>query len=324
MSPGIGGRIAVVDVGSNSTRLLLCEGIAPAGPEGARFTTVTGLRRGAGPDGSLADAALARLDDVLGEFGARVRAFGPVPTAAVGTSAVREAPNRDRVARLVGDRLGCPLVVVSGEEEAHLAFTGARLALAGPEEAMVIDVGGGSAELVRGGPDGPTGAISMPLGAVRGTDRHLHHDPPLAEELKALRAEVAGSVPGALRAIGGPAPALGVAGTMTTLAAIDLGAYDPERVHRHRLTRERIEGLTAMLAALDLERRREVPGLDPARAPVIVAGAAMVAEILHGAGLPDVLISERDILDGIVLAVAARRLAGFADAPPWVGEAISG
>lgn len=297
-------RAAIVDVGSNSTRLFLCEGIGPQGPEGARHTTVTALRRGAAADGRLAGDALARLDAVLDDYGARARAFAPAPTVAVGTSAVREAPNRQAVGQIVRRRLGCALLAVSGEEEARLAFTGARLALQGPEPALVIDVGGGSAELVRGGPSGLDGAISLPLGAVRGTDRHMHHDPPRASELDSLRAEVAAAVPGALRQIGGAAPALGVAGTMTTLAAIDLGAYDPIRVHGRRLSLARIEELTARLAGLPLALRRDVPGLDPARAPVIVAGAAMVAQILQSAGLGEVVVSERDILDGIALAIA--------------------
>lgn len=299
------GRLAVVDVGSNSTRLFLCEGAGPGGPEGERMASVTALRRGADADGRLAHAALERLRATLADYADRVRVFAPAQVVAVGTSAVREAPNVDAVAALVADALGADLTVISGEEEAALAYAGARLALDDPEPALVIDVGGGSTELVRGGPSGPEGAVSLRLGSVRASDAYLHHDPPLSAELADLRAEAAALLPGALAAVGGPARAVGVAGTVTSLAAIALGGYDPARVHRHVLGAEVIESQLARLAALPLDERREVPGLAPARAPAIVAGAAIVAQILQSAGLTELLVSERDLLDGIALSAGA-------------------
>jgi exopolyphosphatase/guanosine-5'-triphosphate,3'-diphosphate pyrophosphatase len=299
-------RLGVVDVGSNSVRLFLCERVSESGPEGERLSTVTGLRRGAAPDGTIAEDALARLDDCLAGYAERLSAFRLARVAAVGTSAVRDAPNADRVGEIVSRRLGAPLRALSGHEEAALAFAGARLAVDGDAPAMVIDVGGGSTELVRGGVGGPEGAVSLQLGAVRHTERYLSGDPPTAGQLAALRAEArAMAVPG-LEAIGGPAEAVGVAGTITTLAAIDLGRYHPELVHRHRLSRGRIEDLGARLAAMTVAERRSVPGLDPARAGVIVAGAVIVAAVLEAAALDGLMVSERDLLDGVALEALAQ------------------
>ena len=295
-------RIAVVDLGSNSVRLFLCDGIDASGPRGGRTTTVVGLRRGAAPDGALAEDALARLDACLAEYAGPTAAFAPERIVAVGTSAVRDAPNRDRVAAILHERLGAALTVLDGEQEALCSFAGARLGSPGAGEIMVVDIGGASTELVRGGPQGPAGAVSLQLGAVRQTERHLAGDPPAPAELAALRDEAGALVRGALERIGGPAAAVGVAGTITTLAAIELGAYDPARVHGHRLCLDVIRGITAELAALPIARRREVPGLEPARAGVIVAGAVIAVAVLEEAGLEAMSVSERDLLDGVVLA----------------------
>ena len=298
-------RLGVVDVGSNSVNLLLCDGVSEAGPEGERVTTVIGLRRGAAPDGAIAEDALARLDDCLAGYAERLAAFGPARVLPVGTSAVRDAPNADRVGAVVRRRLGAPLRVLSGQEEAALAFAGARLAADGAGPVMLMDVGGGSTELVRGGHDGPEAAVSLQLGTVRHTERYLFGDPPTPGELAALRAEARAMAAPALEAIGGPAQAIGAAGTITTLAAIDLGGYDRERIHRHRLSLPRIEELARRLGGMTLAERRSVPGLDPARAGVIVAGAVIVAAILDAAGLDGLMVSERNLLDGVALEALA-------------------
>jgi exopolyphosphatase/guanosine-5'-triphosphate,3'-diphosphate pyrophosphatase len=293
--------VAVVDVGSNSTRLFLCSGVGRDGPEGERETRVTGLRRGAGPDGTLAADALHRLDVCLAAFARRVAAFAPDAVLAIGTSAVREAPNREAVARIVRQRLGTVLRVVGGEEEAGLAFAGARLAAPDAGRVLVVDVGGGSTELVQGGPAGPERAVSLPLGVVRSTEAHLRSDPPREDELRALRAEAEALVGPPLRALPPSEAVIGVAGTATTLAAIALGGYDPRRVHRFRLSREEIEATTARLAAMPLAERRAVPGLHPDRAPSIVAGGLILAAVLRAAKADSVLVSERDLLDGAAL-----------------------
>src|SRR5439155_16621022 len=148
-------------------------------------TTITGLRRGAAADGAITPAALARLDACLAGYGAAIAAFAPGRVLAIGTSAVRDAPNRDDVGALVAARVGAPLRVVSGEEEAALAFAGARLALPDDDRpALVVDVGGGSTELVRGGPGGPEATVSLQIGSVRCSER-LRADPPTAGELLA-------------------------------------------------------------------------------------------------------------------------------------------
>jgi exopolyphosphatase/guanosine-5'-triphosphate,3'-diphosphate pyrophosphatase len=305
------GRLAVVDIGSNSVRLLLCEGIGPEGARGERATTVVGLRRGAGEDGAIAPDALGRLDETLAAYAGRVGAFAPARTVAVATSAVRDAPNRGEVAAAVEARLGAPMRLLSGVEEAAVAFAGARLAVDGDGEILVVDVGGGSTELVRGGPAGPDDAVSLQLGAVRQTERHLRHDPPLPRELAALRDEARALVEPALGAAAAPALVVAVAGTATSLAAIDLGGYDRERVHRHAMTLERVDELTAGLAAMTVDERRRVPGLEPARAPVIVGGALLVAEAARAAGAAGIMVSETDLLDGVALAAAGSPMVSF-------------
>jgi exopolyphosphatase / guanosine-5'-triphosphate,3'-diphosphate pyrophosphatase len=305
------GRLAVVDVGSNSLRLFLCEGVGPSGPQGERVTTVIGLRRRAGADGTIAPDALERLDGCLAGYGEAVERFAAARVVPVATSAVRDAPNRDAVAAVVERRLGAPMRLLSGDEEAAASFAGARLAVDGDGPTLVVDVGGGSTELVRGGAGGPEGAVSLQLGAVRQTERHLGGDPPRPGELAHLREEARRLIEPALPAIGGPAPVVGVAGTATSLAAIDLGAYDRDRVHRHRMGLETVDELAARLAAMTVSERREVPGLDPERAGVIVAGALILAEATRAAGARELMISETDLLDGVALAASGRPIASL-------------
>lgn len=298
------GPLAIIDVGSNSLRLFLCDGVDADGPTGPRLTTVTGLRRGADTEGTIAADALERLDDCLQDYGRRMRDAGCVAGVALGTSAVRDAPNRAAVADLIAGRLGIPLTVLSGEEEALLAFSGARLAVPGDGTVLVLDVGGGSTELVRGDGGGVRSAVSLQMGAVRCTEGFLYADPPTAAQIEALRRTVEPELAQAVRAVGGPAPMVGVAGTITTLAAIKAGRYDPSAVHGSVLTADEVEGMLERLASLHLPARREVPGLDPARAPVIVAGAAIVACAMRAAGADRLEVSERDLLDGAALLAA--------------------
>ena len=302
MSPA-GHRVAVVDIGSNSTRLFLCTGWEPGGPAGERITTITALSRGAGPDGAIAPDALARLDACLRGYAERIAAFGPAEVVAVATSAARDAPNRDELASVVRARLGVAPRVLSGEEEAWASFAGARLGV--PDDAgevMVVDIGGASTELVRGGPDGPAGEVSLQLGGTRQTERHLHHDPPLPGEVAALLDEAGALVDEGLARIGGPAPAVGVAGTVTSLAAIEIGHYDPEVVDGHVLTRETVRAMGERLCAMTVAERARVPGLEPARAPIIAGACLIVRAVLERAGLAAMRVSERDLLDGVAMA----------------------
>jgi len=301
-----GRRVAVVDLGSNSTRLFLCEGIGPGGPEGPRWTMVTALKRGAAPDGTIAPDALARTEACVADYAVRVREFDPGLVLALGTSAVRDAPNRDAVAAIVERHLGAPLRTISGDEEAVLAYRGARLALPNVDGAVVVlDIGGGSTEIVRGGSGGPERAASLQLGSVRSTDRYLCHDPPLAKELEACRDEAL-ALAGPVLAEGlDGAPMVGVAGTITTVAAIRLGQWDPDRTHGAVLTRGEVEATVERLAAMPLERRRRVPGLDPARGPSIVGGVVILAAALEAARAEEITVSERDLLDGAALEAEA-------------------
>lgn len=298
-----GHRVAVVDIGSNSTRLLLCTGWGPGGPAGERRTTITALRRGSAADGSIAPEALARLDACLEGYAARIAAFAPAAVVPVATSAVRDAPNRDEVAAAVRARLGVSPRVLTGDEEARASFAGARLGV--PDDdgvVMVVDVGGASTELVRGGPGGPEGAVSLQLGGTRQTERHLHHDPPLPEEVDALLADAGGLVDGGLATIGGPAPAVGVAGTVTSLAAIEIGHDDPDVVHGHVLTRAAVAAMAERLCAMTVGERAQIPGLEALRAPIIHGACVIVRAVLERAGLDAMRVSERDLLDGVAMA----------------------
>jgi exopolyphosphatase/guanosine-5'-triphosphate,3'-diphosphate pyrophosphatase len=279
--------------------------MGPDGAEGERITTITGLKRGAGADGRVAADALERLDACLAGYGARIAAFAPGRVVALGTSAVRDAPNRDAVAALVRNRLGVPLRVLGGEEEARLAFAGARLAAPDDGPVLVIDVGGGSTELVWGDAGGPDGAVSLDVGSVRCSERHLRHDPPLAEETNALAGEVEALARLHVSRLSPPPPVIGVAGTVTTLAAVRQGGYDPRRVHGAALSAAEVAEVVDMLAALPLDARRRVPGLHPARAPAIVGGGVIVTTLLAALSAPGLTVSERDLLDGVLMATDA-------------------
>jgi exopolyphosphatase/guanosine-5'-triphosphate,3'-diphosphate pyrophosphatase len=299
-------RVAVIDQGSNSTRLFLCEDIAHDGPRGERITTVTALRRGAGADGSLADDALSRVEACLGTYATRINAFVPDDVVVVGTSAVRDAPNRAVVEQLVRRLIGVDMTVLSGPQEAELAYVGARLSVSGDGPVTVMDIGGGSTELVRGGPDGPHSAVSMDIGCVRHTERHLHDDPPTAEQVEELCDEVRQTATQVFEVIGGHAPLVGVAGTMTSLAAMHHGRYDSATVHGATVTRDQARAILERVRRLPLRERREVAGLHPDRAPAIVAGLCIAVGVMEADRAESVTVSERDLLDGAVLRLTER------------------
>jgi exopolyphosphatase/guanosine-5'-triphosphate,3'-diphosphate pyrophosphatase len=295
-------RAAVIDVGSNSVRLLLAEGLDATGAIGERVVTVTGLRRGAAADGGVTDAALARLDACLVEYARRIAAFGPVPTIPVGTAAVREAPNVAAIRDIVRRRLGADLVVIAGEREAALAFAGARLVLSDPRvPCRVVDIGGGSTEVVQGDTTGPAHAVSLRLGVNRQGEEHVHHDPPTHREVLAVRDDAARRVADAAAGFPADGPLIGVAGTVTQVAAIVLGRYDPASLHGMGMTRSDVEGVLARVAAVPADLRAGIPGLHSDRVNVIVPGAAILLGVLDGLGADELVVSERDILDGIAM-----------------------
>jgi len=301
-------RVGVVDTGTNSTRLLA----ADVAPEGVtvldRESIVTRLGQGVDATGRLADEAMDRVRDALTQYRERLDAQRTERDVAVLTSAVRDAANGPAFVDEVASRFGLRAQVLAGDEEARLTFLGATSERDpdDPTAVVVIDIGGGSTELVEGHGRRMDFHVSTQAGVVRQTERHIKSDPPRHEELEALaddvRAVYAAAVPDDVRAA--VDRAIAVAGTATSLAAIDLelDPYDPERVHGHTLMRGRIEELLARLAQMPLAERRKVTGLHPDRAPTIVAGCVLLIEALRLFGLQSVEISEHDILRGAAIA----------------------
>jgi exopolyphosphatase/guanosine-5'-triphosphate,3'-diphosphate pyrophosphatase len=305
-------RIAVVDIGSNSTRLLVCDvEDARVTRELERISTVTRLGAGVDADGRLAEESMQRVFTTLDEYRTLIDRQDADRAIAVLTSAVREAANGREFAERVEQRYGLEPHVLSGDEEAALTFLGATSERDPDDQTpiAVIDIGGGSTEIVIGEGRQARFHVSNRAGVVRQTERFLHSDPPTDEELERTREDVQailkdGVPEGERDAV---EHAIAVAGTATSLAAIAqrLEPYNPNKVHGYHLTRERCEEILTQLAAIPLEERRQVPGLDPARAPTIVAGILILLEVLTLFGLSQVEVSEHDILRGAALGLGA-------------------
>jgi exopolyphosphatase / guanosine-5'-triphosphate,3'-diphosphate pyrophosphatase len=299
-------RVGVVDLGTNSTRLLVADVDDGRVEEVVRRLTITRLGEGVDERRKLLPLPIARVRNVLSEYRRELERLGAERTLAVGTSAVRDAENGEAFLGEIEWSYGFSTRLLSGEEEGELT----RRGVAGGNElepgTLVLDVGGGSTELIADG-----SRTSLDLGCVRLTERFLASDPPTRDELDAAAAQVREALPGLE-----PQRAIGVAGTVTTLAALELGGYDPVRVHGHASSRDEIEAQLERLASLPLAVRRALPGLEPERAPVIVAGAIIVREVLDRYGLDELRVSERDILHGAALEAAALPPAEEGDAPP--------
>jgi exopolyphosphatase / guanosine-5'-triphosphate,3'-diphosphate pyrophosphatase len=315
-------RVAVVDIGTNSTRLLLADVEADGRvTELDRRSVVTRLGQGVDRSGVLGAEPMERVFAVLADYRAAIDAAGAQGTTAVLTSAVRDAGNGEEFTRTVAERFGLDARTISGDEEARLSFLGATSGRGDDDTRLVVvDIGGGSTEFVAGARRTVDFHVSTQAGVVRHTERFLRSDPPAPEELQLLAADVAdifaASIPPDVRT--GVAAAIAVAGTATSLAAIvqHLEPYDPELVHGFRLLRAQVEEQLARLAGMTLEDRRHVAGLHPDRAPTIVAGAVLLLEAMRAFDLEEVEVSEHDILYGAALA-----LAGAAEP---AGEAGSG
>jgi exopolyphosphatase / guanosine-5'-triphosphate,3'-diphosphate pyrophosphatase len=303
-------RVAVVDIGTNSTRLLIADVADGVVEQLHRESIVTRLGEGVDATGRLGDGPMGRVFDVLERFRGVIDEHPVAATTAVLTSAVRDAANGAEFTTAVRDRFGLDARTIDGDEEAALTFAGATSERPHDGiEVVVVDIGGGSTEFVVGH-DGEVGFhVSIQAGVVRQSERHLHEDPPPTEGLQQLAAEVqtiiVGAVPTHLRER--VQLAIAVAGTATQCAAIELALdpYDPERVHGHTLELATCELLLARLAQMTNDARREVVGLHPDRAPTIVAGIAMLIEAMRAFGLEHVEVSEHDILRGAALALAA-------------------
>jgi exopolyphosphatase/guanosine-5'-triphosphate,3'-diphosphate pyrophosphatase len=294
-------RVAAVDIGTNTVRLLIAdvepERLSPV----ARSVDVVGLGVGVDATGSISGAALDRLADVLVRYRATVAAGGADRIRAIATSAARDAANRDQLSAVVSSNLGIDLDVIDGEEEARLAFSGAAHGVGGSGPRLVIDPGGGSTEFVFGD-RAPEYLVSVDIGSVRLTDRLLPSRPAAAAEIDAARDHVS-ELFAAVRLPAAPDIVIGVAGTYTSLAAIHLGSevYQPDQVHQSVLTLDELDSLVQRLSRLTVEETEAIPSLDPARAPVILAGAVVAAEALRCARQDRITVSESDSLEGIVL-----------------------
>jgi exopolyphosphatase/guanosine-5'-triphosphate,3'-diphosphate pyrophosphatase len=302
--------VAVLDIGSNSTRLL----IADVGPgevaETERRSTVTRLGRGVDLSGQLSGEAIEDACGAIDGYMALCRDAGVETYEAIATSAVRDASNGSAFIAELRERFALSARVLDGDEEARLTYTGATFEQPPAEPTLVVDIGGGSTELVVGTEREIAFYASLQAGVVRHTERHISGDPPTAIELEELAADVRSLIgdatagePDAFATAG-----IAVAGTPTSLASIELGLepYDPKRVHGHRLALPTIQRLLSRLASVPLAERAEIPGLHPDRAPNIVAGVVVLVETMRAFGLEQIDVSEHDILYGAALeAVAA-------------------
>jgi exopolyphosphatase/guanosine-5'-triphosphate,3'-diphosphate pyrophosphatase len=285
--------VAVIDIGTNTTRLLVAEVEDGRVAELERRTTITSLGQGVDASGRLAQEAMDRVAGAIAAYREVIDRLGVERVVALATSAMRDSENGPQFRDHLKERFGIEAQTISGDEEARLTFLGATSGRADEEETVVIDIGGGSTEYVVGRPRRDLSFhVSTQMGSVRFTERFLHSDPPKRDEVERLAAAVRETVPDLSVERG-----IAVAGTATSLAAID-GA---DELHGYRLPLATCERIVAMLASLPLDERRRVKRLHPDRAPTIVAGAVILTESIRALGLADVEVSERDILHGAAL-----------------------
>jgi len=305
---GVPRKVAVVDVGTNSTRLLVAD-VDGCVSKLERQSRVTRLGRGVDLSGRLSNEAVEATCAAIADYVSIYREAGAEAIDAIATSAVRDAANGEAFIAELRERFALTARVLDGGEEARLTYLGATSERLPTEPTVVIDIGGGSTELVVG-----TGAeiafrASLQAGVVRHTERHVSADPPTATELEELAADVRGLIEAAIddqpeaNAMAG----IAVAGTPTSLASVEmeLEPYDPARVHGHVLTLDTIQRLLSRLASVPLSERIEIPGLHPDRAPTIVTGVVILVEAMRAFGLNQIEVSEHDILYGAALSLAA-------------------
>ncbi len=301
---------AVVDIGTNSTRLLLADvEDGRVGEVLERRTEITRLGAGVDADGRLSEEAMERVYKVLDDYAKLIERHGAEKAVAVLTSAVRDAANGEEFSGTVRERFGLEPHILSGDEEARLTFLGATSERDPSDRTptLVIDIGGGSTEFVIGTGREMDFHVSNQAGVVRQTERHLHSDPPSAEQCEALardaRSILADGVPEAWRRAVGHA--IAVAGTATSMASIaqELVPYDPDKVEGYVMSDSECREIRDRLAGMTLDERRQVRGLHPDRAPTIVAGTIILLETLALFGLREFEVSEHDILRGAALGL---------------------
>jgi exopolyphosphatase/guanosine-5'-triphosphate,3'-diphosphate pyrophosphatase len=304
-------RVAAVDIGTNSVRLLVAD--ITGGPDGRlvsldRRMHITRLGEGVDATRRLAPAAIERTVAVLREYHDAISAQDVTAVRATATSAARDATNRDDFFAAATDALHTRPELLTGDEEGHLSFHGATAGLTDePPPFLVVDIGGGSTEFTVG-TRSPEASISVDVGCVRVTEAYLHSDPPTAEELSQAVSVVRDEVSEVARTLPGlddVKTAIGLAGTITTVAAVEQGVpYSREAIHHFRLTRDAAEDVFRTLALEPTAQRRHNPGLEPARVDTVVGGAVVLVSVLRGLELDELLVSEDDILDGLARSLA--------------------
>lgn len=308
--------LAGIDIGTNTLRLLIAETDRGSLREVFSDRRITRLGQGLERSGMIDAGAAERSVNVLLDFAEAIRMHGVQHTSAIGTSALRNASNTRQFLSTVKGHTGIDIQVVSGEEEARLTLLGVRHSLkdAGrspsPAASCVIDVGGGSTEVIVARGDGDPVVASLPLGAVYLTERFLTHDPPSGNDLERMRGMVRDELDSRLGVLQSVTPGLfiGTAGTVATLASINLGleAYDPCRINGSTLTRDGIDDMILALSRLTREERKTVRGLELGREDIIIAGAVITREVMARFGRMSMLVSVWGLREGIVLALDER------------------
>ncbi|MFJ2742624.1 exopolyphosphatase [Streptomyces sp. NPDC087440] len=304
-------RVAAVDCGTNSIRLL----VADANPETGelvdldRRMTIVRLGQGVDRTGRLAPEALERTFAACREYAEVIKAHGAEKVRFVATSASRDAENRDDFVSGVLEILGVEPKVISGDQEAAFSFTGATKELTGSgEDYLVVDIGGGSTELVVGR-ESVAAARSVDIGCVRLTERHQPSAPATPEQVAAIRADIAAALDLAAETVpltDRPRTLVGLAGSVTTIAAIALGLaeYDWQAIHHARIPYEKVREITASLVGATHDEKAAIPAMHPGRVDVIVSGALILLALMERVGASEVVVSEHDILDGIGWSIA--------------------
>jgi exopolyphosphatase/guanosine-5'-triphosphate,3'-diphosphate pyrophosphatase len=300
-------RVAAIDCGTNSIRLLIADVTGDQLTDVTRQMQIVRLGEGVDRTGRIGDAALARTRTALIAYAKEIAGSDVARIRMCATSASRDASNAGDFRAMVRDVLGVDPEVISGRQEAHLSFVGAVNGLTAVQPYLVFDLGGGSTEFVTGRA-GVEHAISMDIGCVRMTERHLHDDPPSAAQISAATAEVTVAVDAALAAVPGrdARTLVGLAGTVTTVTALALGlpSYDAARIHHARVGYDAVAKVTADLLGMTVAERLALPVMHPGRADVIGAGALILRIIMERSEQSTLVASEHDILDGIAFGLA--------------------
>jgi exopolyphosphatase/guanosine-5'-triphosphate,3'-diphosphate pyrophosphatase len=304
----------VIDIGTNSTRLFVADVAGGRVSRIERQSRVTRLGRGVDLSGQLSSEAIEATCAAIADYVGICEMAGATDIDAIATSAVRDAENGDAFVAELRERFALSARILDGEEEARLTYLGATTERQVVESVVVIDIGGGSTELIVGHGERIDFHASLQAGVVRHTERHIAADPPTTLELEALAADARSLIESAIADEPGARASKGiaVAGTPTSLAAVELELepYDPERVHGHVLSLPKIQHLLSRLASAPLADRAEIVGLHPDRAPTIIAGVVILIEAMRAFGLDQIEVSEHDILYGAAISAAERRRAG--------------